>query len=270
MANGGEAPKGTVRLVPTDEKNRNCRQETDSHQRRIAASMVPVNGNHYDVQIESSAHRSARAALAVTIAIVLFFNPVDRSRAQGAAAAQPRKTPPRTTLVVFADRRMEDRQWSALFDQLRRNLPEAAAESQAIAGALEIVRGDSMPPGLRVETAIVVYLHGDCNLEPLVRRSAFGVPLGWVLEINGRIEPFVHLDCTRIGQELGARAAGLNRDRRIAMMACAMSRVILHEWVHIAKQSSQHGKRGISKAQFDVSDLTSGDSQPIAGLRGPS
>jgi hypothetical protein len=29
------------------------------------------------------------------------------------------------------------------------------------------------------------------------------------------------------------------------------------------------GKRGISKAQFDVDDLTAGDSQPVAGLRNP-
>jgi hypothetical protein len=189
--------------------------------------------------------------------------------AQSLKAAEPAHAEPHTTLVIFADRRMDDREWVALFDALRRHLVEAEAESQAMAGTAEIVRGDRMDPGLRVETAIVVFLHGDCNLEPLARRTAYGVPLGWVRAENGRIEPFVHVDCTRIGQVLGAQAWGRDPDRRNALMAGAMARVILHEWIHIATQSPEHGKRGISKAQFGVDDLTAGDSQPIARLRSP-
>jgi hypothetical protein len=229
--------------------------------------MAPVKRNHDCAQIRSSGQLCARAAFAVAIAIVALLHLGGSAGAQGSASAESRQTGPRTTLVIFADRRMEDREWMALFDALRRNVPEAAAESQAIAGTPEIVRGDRMEPGLRVETAVVVYLHGDCNLAPLARRTVYGVPLGWVRQVDGRIEPFVHLDCTRIGQVLGAQAAGLNRDRRNAMMAGAMAWVILHEWVHIATQNSKHTRLGISKAQFGVADLTAGDSQPVARLR---
>jgi hypothetical protein len=156
-----------------------------------------------------------------------------------------------------------------LFEALRRNAAEAAPESQLNAVTADLVRGDAIKPGLSVDTAIVVYLHGNCNLEPLLGRTAFAVPLGWVRRVDGRIQPFAHVDCTRIGQVLGPQARGINRDRRNAIMAEAISRVILHEWIHIATQSSTHAHSGIEKAQFGVADLTEGLGQPMAALRQP-
>ena len=58
----------------------------------------------------------------------------------------------------------------------------------------EFARGDTMRPGLLVANPIVVYLHGDCTLEPLARRNAYSVPLGWVRYENGQIAPFIHVD----------------------------------------------------------------------------
>ena len=169
-----------------------------------------------------------------------------------------------TTLVIFADRKMADGEWAALFEALRRNVAEA--ETPSLDGEPRIIRGDRMAAGLEVEQAVVVYVHGDCNLQPLARRTAYGVPLGWVRRVDGRIEPFAHVDCTRIGQVLGARAAGLSRERRDAMMAGAMAQVILHEWIHIATQSPGHGSSGVTKAEFGVEDLVTGE--PVAEVRG--
>lgn len=163
----------------------------------------------------------------------------------------------RMTVVVFADRPMQDSQWTALFSALRASEAEVAAETQAIAGNFELFRGDRVQPGMRVDRAIVVYLHGDCNLAPLPRRTAYGVPLGWVRKVDGRIEPFVHVDCTRIGQVLGPQALGLDADERNAVMAGAIARVIAHEWIHIATQSSAHAESGIEKAAYGIADLMS-------------
>jgi hypothetical protein len=90
------------------------------------------------------------------------------------------------------------------------------------------------------------------------RRTAYGVPLGWVRRLDGRIEPFAHVDCARIGQVLGPQALGMDADRRNAVMAGAIARVILHEWIHIATQNPRHAERGITKAQFGVADLMTG------------
>jgi hypothetical protein len=119
----------------------------------------------------------------------------------------------------------------------------------------EFARGDTMRPGLLVANPIVVYLHGDCTLEPLARRTAYSVPLGWVRYENGQIAPFIHVDCTRIGQVLGAQAQGLDREARNTIMAGAVARVLEHEWIHIARQSAEHGREGITKASSGVADL---------------
>jgi hypothetical protein len=217
---------------------------------------------------DSSRPVNARIA-SLIFALTMVVSPwhTGRAWAQGSPAAGMKAGESHTTLVIFADRRMEDREWRALFDAVRGNVPEAAAETPAIAGTPEIIRGDTMNPGLRLDAVVVVFLHGDCDLEPLARRIAFGVPLGWVRRINGSIEPFVHVDCTGIGQVLGPQAQGLDRDRRNALRGGAIARVILHEWIHIATQSRSHGERGISRAQFGVRDLMAGTGQPVARVQ---
>jgi len=95
------------------------------------------------------------------------------------------------------------------------------------------------------------------------------VALGWVLQVNGRIEPFAHVDCTQIGGVLGAQAQGMDADERNTVMAGAIARVIVHEWIHIAAQSSSHAERGIENAQFGEADLMDLGSEPVARLRNP-
>jgi hypothetical protein len=167
-------------------------------------------------------------------------------------------SPTPTTLVVFADRSMQEEEWSDLFAALRARLAAGGAETEPLGEEAEFVRGDSVVAGFRVQTAVVVYLHGDCNLAPLPRRTAYGVALGWVRRVNGRIEPFAHVDCTRIGQMLGPRARGMGAGQRNSVMAGAIARVILHEWLHIASQSRDHDEYGIRKAQFGIADLLAG------------
>jgi len=184
------------------------------------------------------------------------------------ANAQPLEAPnPHTTVVVFADRPMRQGQWAALLSALKTNLAEGGDEAQSLDGTAEFIRGDAVLLGLTVDSAIIVFLHGNCELEPQARRTAFGVPLGWVYRHQGRIEPFAHVDCTRLGQVLGPRAQGVNRDRRATMMADAMARVILHEWIHIATQCPAHAEQGIEKAQFGPADLLYGDSHPALSVR---
>lgn len=163
-----------------------------------------------------------------------------------------------TTIVLFADRPMPDAQWADLLSSMGTEPADGEAEMQPLMKNAEILRGDLIRPGIRVQKAIVVYLHGDCTLDPLVRRVAYAVPLGWVHRRHGRIEPFVHVDCTRIGQVLGPQVRGIKRDQRMRVMAGAIARVVLHEWIHIATQSPAHAESGVARAQFGVADLMAG------------
>jgi hypothetical protein len=165
---------------------------------------------------------------------------------------------PRITLVVFSDKHLPDDQWTSLAAALHLSFENVALESHSPIGGFEIVRGDTLSPGVVFDTAIPVYLHGDCRLLGRPGQEDIRGPLGWVYRNHGHIEPFIHVDCTRLSGVLGHQALWMNHATRDAAMAEAVAHVVLHEWIHIATQSSVHTRDGISKDSFGVADLAPG------------
>jgi hypothetical protein len=153
---------------------------------------------------------------------------------------------------------MSPDQWKLLFADLRSGVADGGAETELLDPGADFIRGDDVVPGLLVDSSITVYLHGDCTLIPAARRTAYGVPLGWVHRVDGSIEPFVHVDCEHIGGMLGPQAISMNKQQRAEVMSMAIARVILHEWIHIVSQSSAHADSGIEKARFGIADLMGG------------
>jgi hypothetical protein len=232
----------------------------------IGSADREIEGTHSDAIMKTriidrvetrfgSAHRSCSRPHRAGAALVLLLIAALAVRAH---AGSPADRAPRTAVVVFADRPLQQEQWSALLAALRAALASNQAETGLLDQNAEFLRGDELVPGLTFESAITVFLHGDCTLAPLLHRSAFGVPLGWVRRSAGRIEPFVHVDCSSIGNVLGPQAMWLSKDRRADVMAHAIARVILHEWIHIATQSTAHAEHGVEKASFGVADLMGG------------
>jgi hypothetical protein len=161
---------------------------------------------------------------------------------------------PRITLIVFADKPLPAGEWEALFSDLREDYSVLAAQTHSL-GAFDLVRGDALIPGVEVDSSISIYLHGECTLRGQPGVSSPQGKLGWVLRNHGNIEPFIHVDCGRIGEMLTNYAQGMNHDLRNNVMAEAISRVILHEWIHVATQSPVHKQDGVAKSSFRVADL---------------
>jgi hypothetical protein len=190
------------------------------------------------------------------------------------------ETPPSTTLAIFSDRPMADGLWLELVTALREELASGSPEMQPLfdyttvfgPGApesfdVQIIPGESISRGLVVGRSIVVFLHGDCvtDLSPQpdpLGKTWSGAALGWVRTDNGHIEPFIHVDCKRIGQMLRWQGMGRNRDQRNKLMAVAIARVIMHEWIHIATQSAHHSQHGVFKSEFGVTDLLAQTAKP--------
>ena len=205
--------------------------------------------------------------------------------------ASPQTPRAQTTLAVFSDRkahRMSDRQWDALVASLREELDSNSPEIQALIGKtagtfdhaavgspgsqIQIIREDQLVPGLSVENPIAIFLHGECRIQPrppslFSDEIQVSGTLGWVKSDHSHIEPFIHVDCDRLGQMLATKAFGRNREQRDNLMAVAIARVILHEWIHIATQSKHHSDRGLAKARFGSGDL-SAVTRPSALNRG--
>jgi hypothetical protein len=208
------------------------------------------------VGMRSQLPRQPRSPAVFLLTIAMMMASCTHSKSYAQAGAPKAKA----TLVFFADQRMRESEWKALFDALNEEIRKQSAENAEPGLDMHFLRADRMASGTELNHPVSVYLHGDCWLVPMLRTSVSGA-LGWVPRVNGRIEPFIHVDCTKIALELGPLSLGMNRSRRDTVMGEAMARVILHEWVHVSTQSAGHTRSGVEKASFDPADLLAEDEQ---------
>lgn len=150
--------------------------------------------------------------------------------------------------------------WTALVEELHKSQAREAVTVPPLSGQLDVLRGGASIPQLDAEAILSITIIGDCSLIPGPRRSVEGA-LGWVRREKGEIRPFVHVDCERIVEMLGPVALGMNEKRRNTVMAEAIARVIVHEWVHVATQNPGHTKSGVMQSQFQLGDLLADDEQ---------
>ena len=183
---------------------------------------------------------------------------VSRVHAEAAVVATPR-----LTLIVSGDKPIPEEEWTAVSSALQAGFDHLALETRLVPGGVEVVRGEAVALGMQFDSVISIYLHGDCRLLGQPGQHEIRGALGWVLRDQGEIRPFIHVDCARIAEMLGQPALWMDRATRTAVMAQAISRVVLHEWVHIATQSPEHTRDGIEKRAFSLQDLAPGYSKMI-------
>jgi hypothetical protein len=163
-----------------------------------------------------------------------------------------------TTIIFYAQPNTSENLWPALFQVLRADLAQGTDELPngfVLDKRAAFVRGSDDLRGHLFSAIIVVKLLGRCDVLPQTEHPSGG-PLGWVPLISGTIQPFISIDCSRIANVLRPAAAGLNKQGRQYMMDQAIAHVLIHEWIHIATQSTRHSSRGISQAYLSVNDLT--------------
>jgi hypothetical protein len=193
-------------------------------------------------------HNLLSAVLALSLLAHGFPATARALAPHSASAAAPTAN---AVLAIFSDRRMSDELWPIIVSALREELASGADP------AVQILRGDRIVPGVNTDNPITIYLHGDCVALPSfsLGRSSSSTALGWVRLNHGHIEPFIHVECTRLAQTLASQTYGLSRAQQERLMARAIARVILHEWIHIATQNPGHARDGLAKATFSPRDL---------------
>jgi hypothetical protein len=141
--------------------------------------------------------------------------------------------------------------WPALKSELERSeTPELLTAS-----AVWITR-DEFQKGMESKHGYEILLHGDCRMAASgASRNPPRGPLGWVLMVNGQIQPFVHVDCDRVRQMLHRELRDKTIAERRRILARAVSRIVVHEMTHIVTQNSLHGASGLEKAHVSSSDL---------------
>jgi hypothetical protein len=259
-----------------------------TRQQRQELFMNVETRSSQSVQFNKDAHtegkRYGNSLPAVFLLSFLIILPLTPISAWCAVQTPPQVTDPapatQTTLAIFTDPAspgISDSLWTALVAALNQELASGSSETKKllshatdhaatqglqtdVAAPINIVRGNDIAPGIVLDNSISVYIHGKCVAMPRPRPepiSGASTPaaLGWVRIHNGSIEPFIHVECTQISRVLGLQGMGLKGYQRDQLMAGAIARVVLHEWIHISTQSSHHSKNGITRAQFSLTDL---------------
>ena len=101
----------------------------------------------------------------------------------------------------------------------------------------------------------VVTFEGDCSYEANSREKFVPGALGWTHSVGGEIEPFISIDCRRIGALLQTRMTSAITRNLERFFARAVARVVAHELYHVFARTPAHQSSGVGKAEFTVKDL---------------
>lgn len=171
----------------------------------------------------------------------------------GAVWAEDQDNRSRTTLIVLADPHVTAYLWPVLVESLR--LESALESRQApVDGDPAIILADRTTPGPEFPKRIQIELLGRCDLSAPSLGFHEG-PLGWVLEYQGKIEPDIHVNCARLTQYLRPVISLMSNERRQQALSGAISRIVVHEWIHIATQSAEHSGQGVMHSELSIHDL---------------
>lgn len=183
----------------------------------------------------------------VLFAVVSLFSFPAISRAQNSGS----------TIVFYADKQVSDTLWAPLFSAVKEDLADEdfGMANHAIDHSPRLLRNSELVSGEEFTDVIQVKLLGRCDVVQQAYRPLKPGPLGWVLSVQGQIQPYIYIDCTRMAQVLNPTTLGLSSDARIRAMSQAISHVLVHEWIHIATQNGGHTAHGISEAQLTAARL---------------
>jgi hypothetical protein len=235
----------------------------------------PIRSNHAAEQQEATTSKVERHIMPLIASLFVLFAALARSSA--AQAQHQDQQHPSATLVIFSANPRQlpisNALWTALTDAIHKELASGTPEIQALVGpastqstpadissGIQILRGDKIVPGIAVGNPITIFLDGDCLTDPATRpffRKQLANPgtLGWVKLDHGHIDPFAHVECDHLAQLLHSQTLGLNPPAVNLLMAFAIARVLLHEWIHIATQCPDHARHGLGRAEFSATDL---------------
>lgn len=83
-------------------------------------------------------------------------------------------------------------------------------------------------------------------------------PLGWTQVVDGRVLPYIEIDCRRVRALLEAQLLNESEVRRELYVGKALARVLAHELVHAMTRTMSHSAHGLLKIALNPTELTRG------------
>jgi hypothetical protein len=104
---------------------------------------------------------------------------------------------------------------------------------------------------------VVVRFNGQCEVDDLRPTDGYPGPLGWTHVSDGRVTPFIGINCDGIRIFLQQDLCKLPESARAASYGRAVARVLAHELYHVFSRTTKHGSSGIAKAAYTIGELLS-------------
>jgi len=129
------------------------------------------------------------------------------------------------------------------------------------AAGYRVVWGDPRSPDRSGQAAnlVVLELRGSCGLPPgnyhIERSVESGASLAETSVSPHGVLPFSWVNCANLTRMLAPVLAGEPRAQRDYLYGRAMARVAAHELYHVMMGSRDHGREGVAKSRFSISDL---------------
>jgi hypothetical protein len=129
-------------------------------------------------------------------------------------------------------------------------------------------------PDVTGTSLIVVELNGTCAPSEHSARPMDAGRLASTEVTDGRILPFVSLDCTALQNALAPVLDRVPRGRREFLYGRAMGRLLAHEMYHVESQTREHSRQGVAQSIVSASELVSERfafaNDALARLRAPA
>ncbi len=123
------------------------------------------------------------------------------------------------------------------------------------------VSKDQLGLGREVIRPIQVRFEGRCNMQGVPPNMHTPGPYAWAHVSDGRVLPFIEVDCDRIRGALFSVMWGEDFQHRDFLFARAVARVLAHELHHVLDADTHHSHSGLAKPALTASNLIRGEAR---------
>lgn len=168
----------------------------------------------------------------------------------------PAKALDRTaTLVLHNTMRMSAVSQAEMQAELRRQVGDLTA--------VRFLSATDLRLGQSVVRPIQVRFRGDCRMTALAARPAKPGAFAWAHVSDGKVLPFVEVDCSRVRGSILSVMWGEDFQHRDLLLGRALGRVLAHELHHVLDSTVDHTHQGLTKPALRATELIRGE-DPVA------
>jgi hypothetical protein len=132
---------------------------------------------------------------------------------------------------------------------------------------LSWLRSEDLTAGIELDHPVQVRLAGRCNLAGAPDKgSRQPGPYAWAHVSEGRVLPFIEVDCDRIRNALFSTMWGEDFQHRDFLLGRALARIIAHELHHVVHSEVHHSEEGLAQPRLTAASLIRGDARLYSGV----